>query len=135
MSAAVKLWNKRTLLAKKGLWDRAAVLVSGLCLVHCIATVLLVALLSSAGGMLLNPLIHEIGLGIAIALGLFALGKGVLDHGYIMPAAIGGLGLGIMMGAVAIGHSGGHGGAEIFFTVLGVGILALGHDLNYRASR
>ncbi|MEH6828795.1 MerC domain-containing protein [Parasphingorhabdus sp.] len=111
-----------------------AVLLSGLCVVHCVSTIALVAILSSAGGMLLDPLFHEIGLGVAIALGFFTLGRGVLDHGYIMPVAIGSLGLGMMMGAISIGHDSGHGGAEVLYTMLGVGLLALGHDLNYRAT-
>ena len=134
MFTTAKFWNKNDLLDRDGLWDRVAVLVSGLCVVHCIGTMLFVALLSSAGGMFLDPLIHEIGLGIAVALGIFTLGRGVMDHGYIMPAAVGGLGLGMMMGAITLGHEGGHGGAEILFTVLGVGVLALAHDLNYRAT-
>ncbi len=128
------LWGKDGLTAKDGLWDRIAVAVSGLCLVHCISTMVFVALLSSAGGAFLNPLIHEIGIGIAIALGMFTLGRGVLDHGYVMPAALGGLGLGMMMGALSLGHSVGHDGAEVLFTMLGVAVLALGHDLNYRAT-
>lgn len=120
----------RHIFRRDGLLDRAAISLSGLCLVHCVATVLLVSLLAHAGAFLENPLFHEVGLGIAIALGAFALGKGVLDHGYIMPAAIGGLGLGIMLGALQLDH----GLDEMFFTMLGVGILALGHDLNYRAT-
>ena len=109
-------------------------LVSGLCLVHCVSTIAIVAILSSAGGLLLDPLIHEIGLGIAIALGMFTLGRGVLDHGYIMPVAFGSLGLGMMIGAITVGHEQGHAGAEVLFTMLGVGLLALAHDLNYRAT-
>jgi len=128
------MWNRQNLRAKAGLWDRIAVLISGLCLVHCISTMIFVALLSTAGGALLDPLIHEIGIGIAIALVMFTLGRGVLDHGYIMPAALGGLGLGMMMGAITLGHQGNHGEAEVLFTMLGVGVLALGHDLNYRAT-
>ncbi|VAV92060.1 hypothetical protein MNBD_ALPHA04-1060 [hydrothermal vent metagenome] len=128
------LWGKDSLTARDGLWDRMAVAISGLCLVHCISTMVFVALLSTAGGALLNPLIHEIGIGIAIALGMFTLGRGVLDHGYIMPAALGGLGLGMMMGALTLGHAADHNGAELLYTMLGVGVLALGHDLNYRAT-
>lgn len=128
------MWNKSGLTARDGLWDRVAVGLSGLCLVHCVSTMIFVALLSTAAGALLDPLIHEIGIGIAIALGMFTLGRGVLDHGFIMPAALGGLGLGMMMGAVTVGHTGGHGIAEVVYTMLGVGVLALGHDLNYRAT-
>lgn len=46
-----------------GLTDRLAVGLSGLCLVHCLASTMLLAVLSAAGGALLDPSIHEIGLG------------------------------------------------------------------------
>jgi len=131
---AAKFWDEKGRLVRDGLWDRMAVLLSGLCLVHCVSTIAFVAILSSAGGLLLDPLIHEIGLSIAIALGLFTLGRGVMDHGYIMPVAVGSLGLGMMMGAITIGHEGGHDSQEILYTMLGVGLLALAHDLNYRAT-
>ena len=134
MFTTAKFWDKDGLMVRDGLWDRIAVLISGLCLAHCVGTIAFVALLSSAGGMFLNPLVHEIGLGIAIALGFFALGRGVLDHGYIMPVAVGSLGLGMMMGAITLGHDSGHGGLEVFYTMLGVALLALAHDLNYRAT-
>ena len=116
--------------------DRLAMGLSGLCLVHCIGTSVLLALMSAAGGMLLNPLIHEVGLSLAIGLGAVALGRGVLTHGYLAPAVVGSFGLGIMAGALSLPHDAGHGllGGEAFWTVIGVGILAFGHDLNYRAS-
>ncbi len=133
MLPSSKLWNKGALLRKDGLWDRIAVIISGLCLIHCISTIVLVALLSSAAGVLLDPIIHEVGIAIAIALGLFTLGRGISDHGFYMPAIVGGIGLSIMAAAVFIGHEGSHGGMEILLTMVGVGILALGHNLNYRA--
>lgn len=112
--------------------DRAAIALSGLCVVHCIASAVLLAMLSAAGGLLLNPIFHEVGLTIAILLGALALGRGVLEHGYVMPAAMGSFGLGIMAGAMSLPHDGGH-GAETLWTVIGVGLLAFGHDLNRRA--
>ena len=115
--------------AGNGAFDRAAIALSGLCLFHCVASAVLVALLASAGGILLNPVFHEVGLMVAIALGLVGLGRGILDHGFMMPAAVGGLGLGVMAGAFSMPH----GGAEIAYTMVGVAILALGHDLNRRA--
>lgn len=115
--------------ARAGAIDRIAIGLSGLCLVHCLASAILVAMLASAGGMLLNPVIHEVGLMFAIGLGLVALGRGILDHGFMMPAAVGGLGLGVMGGALTLPHDGG----EVVYTILGVAILALGHDLNRRA--
>jgi hypothetical protein len=112
-------------------FDRWAIGLSGLCAVHCLATSVLLALMSTAGGMLLNPLFHEIGLTLAIVLGVVALGRGVFDHGYMMPPAVGALGLGIMAGALSLPHGFGN---ETLWTLVGVGLLALGHDLNRRAT-
>ena len=116
-------------LQETGTLDRLAIGLSGLCLVHCVASVFVLTLLASAGGMLLHPIVHEVGLGLAICIGLYALVRGSSDHGYVLPAAIGGLGLGVMTGALAVPH----GSTETVYTILGVAILALGHDLNRRA--
>ncbi|WP_052134881.1 MerC domain-containing protein [Sphingomonas sp. 37zxx] len=109
--------------------DRFAIGLSALCVVHCLASAVLLALLSSVAGVLLDESIHQFGLVLAIGLGALALGRGIIVHGYMMPAAIGALGLGIMGGALTLPH----GTGEIVWTVIGVGILALGHDLNRRA--
>ena len=114
---------------RKGRMDRMAIALSGLCLVHCLASAIFVAMLASAGGLLLDPIIHEVGLLFAIALGMLALGRGIVDHGFMMPSAVGGLGLGVMAGSLSL-----HGDSMgTVYTVLGVAILALGHDLNRRA--
>jgi hypothetical protein len=111
--------------------DRVAIGLSGLCAVHCLASAVLVALAASAGGLLLHPLFHEVGLTVAIILGALALGRGVLQHGYMAPAVTGSFGLGMMAGAMQLPH--GNGG-ETLWTLVGVAILALGHDLNRRAA-
>ena len=82
--------------------DRYAIGLSGLCMVHCLATSVLLALMSTAGGVLLDPIFHEVGLTIAIMLGAVALGRGVLHHGHALPAAMGAFGLGIMGGAMTL---------------------------------
>jgi len=110
--------------------DRLAIGLSGLCAVHCLATSVLVALAASAGGLLLHPAIHEVGLLFAVLLGAAALGRGIFEHGYMMPSSIGALGLGVMLGAISLPHDG---TLETLWTVIGVGLLALGHDLNRRA--
>lgn len=110
--------------------DRMAMALSGICVVHCLATAVLLALAASVGGLLMAPLFHEIGLTIAIGFGIVALGRGIVAHGYMMPAAVGALGLGVMAGALTLPH--GFGG-ETLWTLVGVGLLALGHDLNRRA--
>ncbi|MEA3052976.1 MAG: hypothetical protein QOG72_1879 [Sphingomonadales bacterium] len=112
-----------------GSMDRMAIALSGLCLVHCLASAIFVAMLASAGGILLHPVIHEVGLTIAIGLGMLALGRGILEHGFMMPSAVGGLGLGVMAGSLGLPED----GTGTIYTIVGVAILALGHDLNRRA--
>lgn len=110
--------------------DRFAIGLSGLCVVHCLGTSVLLALIASAGGVLGSPWIHEVGLVLAMIMGALALGRGIFEHGYMMPSSMGGLGLGVMAGALTLPHDGG----EALFTIIGVGILALGHRLNYIAA-
>lgn len=104
--------------------------VSGLCLVHCAATAVLIGLLASAGGFLGKPIIHEVGLVIAMLLGGVALGRGLREHGFILPATVGLTGLCVM----AYGLSLPEGGPEPLYTIAGVTILALGHRLNALAA-
>jgi hypothetical protein len=117
-------------LAKSGRLDRFAIALSGLCLVHCLATAVFLAVLSSIGGLLGDPILHEVGLVLAMVMGALALGRGVIEHGFMMPSAVGALGLGVMAGALKLPHN----GSEALYTMLGVGILALGHRLNFLAA-
>lgn len=118
------------MLAKPGRLDRLAIGLSGLCLVHCLATAVFLAVLSSIGGLLGAPIIHEVGLSLAMLMGAIALGRGLLEHGFLMPISIGALGLGVMAGALQLPHD----GTEAIYTMAGVGILALGHRLNFMAA-
>lgn len=114
---------------RSGWMDRIAMGLSGLCLAHCVASAVFVAFLASAGGILVDHRIHETGLLLAIALGAVALGRGIWSHGFMMPSAVGALGLGVMTGALTMPHD----SAEVVYTIVGVLIVALGHDLNRRA--
>jgi MerC mercury resistance protein len=113
--------------------DRLAIGLSGLCVAHCVASAVFLTLVASAGSFMLHPAFHEIGLIVAMGLAALALGRGVLVHGYALPAWVGSLGLGVMAGALSLPHDGG--GGEVIFSILGVLIVALGHDLNRRAVR
>ncbi len=110
--------------------DRFAIGLSGLCLVHCLGTSIVLAAVATAGGALGADWIHELGLGLAMIMGALALGRGIFEHGYLLPSAVGGLGLGVMAGALTLPH----GASEAIFTMMGVVILALGHRLNYLAA-
>jgi hypothetical protein len=109
--------------------DRIAMGLSGLCAVHCVATVVLLGLLASAGGLLGKPIIHEVGLSLAMIIGAIALGRGVREHGFLLPSAVGAVGLATMAYAMTLHES----GFEPAFTILGVAILAIGHRLNIKA--
>ena len=112
-----------------GRLDRIAMGLSGLCVIHCVATAALLGLLASAGA-LGSPLIHEVGLTLAMIIGAYALGRGLLVHGFMMPASIGALGLGVMAGALTLPE----GGREAVYTVAGMMIVALSHRLNFIAA-
>lgn len=107
--------------------DRWGVRLSSLCAAHCVATV---ALAGSAGAALANPLIHEVGLALAIALGAVAFLAGVARHARAGPLALGVAGLTLMGIALAVPH----GMDEAALTVAGVVLLAIGHVWNGRPS-
>jgi hypothetical protein len=111
--------------------DRIAMGLSGLCAVHCVATAVLLGVVASAGGLLGQPIIHEVGLSLAMILGAIALGRGIREHGFVLPLLVGALGLGIMAYAMSLHES----GYEPAVTILGVAVLALGHRLNMMAKR
>src|SRR3546814_20272252 len=75
--------------------------LSGLCLVHCLASTIFFASIASVSGVLENHLFHEIGLVVAIGFALVTLVAGVLSHGYMMPFAVGSFGLGMMAGELS----------------------------------
>ena len=113
----------------RDLFDRLAIGLSALCLVHCAASVILVALLATAGGILLHPAIHEIGLGLAMLLAIAGLGRGFVQHRRPVPMILGGAGIALMATALAVPH----GYSEAAYTMCGVACVALAHMLNRRA--
>lgn len=116
------------MLALRARLDRIGVLLSGLCLIHCVAGLFLVGMLGLGGGVLLNPDIHRWGLVFALVIGAATIGIGAMRHGRFLPLAVGSTGLCLMTGAVAVGH----GNAEVVLTVIGVLLVATAHILNMR---
>lgn len=118
----------RTLAFQAPSLDKVAIGLSGLCLAHCVTTAVVLAVAASAGSAFLHPIVHEAGLALAMIFAGIALVQGYFKHGFVMPLWVGSLGLGVMMGALTLPHD----GSEVLFTVLGVMLVALGHDLNRR---
>lgn len=108
--------------------DSAGMLLSGLCALHCVLGIVLVSVLGLGGGVLLDPAIHEIGLALAIGVGVLTLGLGVLRHGQLAPLLIGAGGLALMGLALAVGH----GLPEAVLTIAGVSLVAFAHIRNLR---
>lgn len=109
--------------------DRFGVLLSGLCVLHCLAGLLLVAGLGLGGGvLLLAPAVHRIGLALAIAIGSITLVLGVIRHGDHRPLQWGAAGIAMMAIALFVGH----GVAEAALTIAGVSLLAFAHLRNLR---
>jgi MerC mercury resistance protein. len=111
--------------------DRAGIILSGLCAVHCVLGVMIVGVMGLGGEVLLSPAIHRAGLALALVVGLVSLGFGVARHGRVGPLAVGGLGLALMAAAIAVGH----GLAESVLTVIGVTLVAAAHIRNLHACR
>jgi len=118
------------LLAQTRRLDRLAVALSSVCLVHCLATAILLGVLASVSGFLGQPIFHEVGLSLAMVLAAVALGRGALDHGFLLPTGVGALGLILMAVGLSLHESGG----EPVFTAIGVTVLALAHRLNILAA-
>lgn len=108
--------------------DRFGVLLSGACALHCILSIVIVSGLGLGGEALLAPAIHEIGLAMAIVVGIATLGYGAIRHGAPRPLMIGGCGIALMTGALGVGH----GLPEAMLTIGGVALVAWAHLLNLR---
>lgn len=119
---------QRAFLSIRDRLDRAGIVLSGLCALHCLLSIVLVSVLGLGGQALLAPEIHEIGLGLAILIGAVTIGIGVLRHGRLAPLAIGGVGLALMALALTVPH----GPSEALLTIAGVALVAAAHIRNLR---
>lgn len=112
----------------RGFIDRFGVLLSGLCAVHCVLGIVLVAGLGIGGGVLLDPAIHRYGLVAATIVAAVAIGLGAMRHRRAAPFVVAMTGLSFMGGALAVNH----GVEEAVLTVIGVVLVSAGHLLNLR---
>ena len=108
--------------------DRTGLVLSGLCLVHCLASIAVISALGLGGQWFLSPEIHRWGLAVAVVIAGVAIGWGALRHRQRAPFVIAMVGLSFMGGALAAPH----GIYEAVLTIIGVGLVAVGHLLNLR---
>ena len=112
----------------RGRLDRVGVVLSSLCAVHCVLGIVIVAGLGLGGGLLLDPVIHRVGLLLATVIAGVAIGIGALQHRRPMPFVVAMMGLTFMGGGLAVEH----GVEEAVLTIIGVTLVAAGHVLNLR---
>jgi hypothetical protein len=112
----------------RGRLDRVGLTLSVLCAVHCVGTLALVAGLGLGGSFLLNPVIHRVGLILAMLIVGVAIGAGALRHRRAAPFVIAMMGLSFMGGAMAAPRE----IEEAVLTIIGVALVAVAHVLNVR---
>lgn len=110
--------------------DRAGIVLSGLCLIHCLASIAVISALGIGGQWLLAPEIHRWGLALACVIAGVAIGWGAIRHRRRAPFVIAMMGLTFMGGALAAPH----GFEEAVLTIIGVTLVSAGHILNLRHS-
>ena len=120
---------RAALLSIRSRLDSAGIALSGLCAVHCVLSLVLVGGLGLGSEALLAPAIHEIGLGLAIFVGVVPLGIGAIRHGQPGPLMIGACGIALMAVALAVNH----GPREAVLTIIGVALVATAHIRNLRS--
>lgn len=108
--------------------DRAGILLSGLCAVHCVLSIALVSSVGLGSQLLFSPDIHRYGLVIALIVAAVAIGWGALRHRRAAPFVTAMTGLSFMGGALAVPH----GVQEAVLTIIGVSLVTLGHIFNLR---
>lgn len=110
--------------------DRAAIGLSSLCLVHCLATPMLLLLLPAASlGLVLPEAFHIWMLSAAIPISILALRSGHRHHRQRLPILGAATGLGLLgFGALFIANS----RVELVITVAGAICLAGAHVWNAR---
>lgn len=111
--------------------DRAAVVLSGVCLVHCMAVPVAMLALPALGALLLQSetLVHWILLGIAVPISALALWVGYSRFGNLRSVWLGAAGLMVMF--LGVSHLLGR-GLEVALTLIGVVLVAGAHWLNIR---
>ena len=111
-------------------FDRAGVVLSGLCAAHCLASIVVLSAFGFGGEFLLNPAIHKYGLAVALVIAGVAIGWGAIQHRRAVPFVVAMTGLSFMGGALASPH----GIQETILTLIGVALVSIGHVLNLRCS-
>lgn len=118
------------------LLDRMAIILSGTCMAHCLILPVLITLFPIVQGSLLEEEhFHALFLIFVMPTSLVALFIGCRKHRNFLTAALGAIGLTILLVAAFWGHDWVGLSGERIITTIGGAILALGHLSNYKHCR
>ncbi len=113
--------------------DKAAISLSLLCAIHCLVTPLAAVMLPSIAALSLDDEGYHLWmLVVVLPLSAYALTMGCTKHKRYRLLLIGGAGLLLLGVAAFIGHDLLGRTWEILLTLVGAGIIALGHFFNFR---
>lgn len=116
--------------------DKAAISLSLLCAMHCLLAPIAVVLLPTAVAVSLNDEALHLWILVAVVpISAGALMLGCRKHKWYRLLLIGGIGLLVLCAAALLGHDILSESLEKLLTVVGAGIIAFGHFLNYRLCR
>ena len=112
--------------------DKAAISLSLLCALHCLAAPVLITLLPSAIALKLeNELFHLWMLIGVVPISLFGLTLGCKEHRNFAVAGAGTIGIALMLGAVMLGHDLLGSFGERALTLIGAGLVTGSHIRNF----
>ena len=116
--------------------DKAAISLSGLCLLHCLALPILVAIYPVAFAVSLSEeFFHWAMVMMAIPISIASLFIGCQKHKKRQVLLLGGIALVLLSTPFAIPHEAINEQMEVLVTALGASLLATAHIINFRSCR
>lgn len=117
--------------------DKAAIVLSFLCVLHCIALPIILIILPSVSSLLAfdNERFHLWLVFAVIPISVFAIISGYFHHRQTSVVLLGAIGLLVLIGAALFAHDTMGEKGEVIFTLLGSALIAFGHVRNFRLRR
>lgn len=120
----------------QSLGDVAAISLSTLCFLHCLAVpVAIIMLPVLSGSFLASEQFHFWMIVAVLPVSLFALTLGCKDHGRYAVLTLGLMGLAVILSALFVGEEAMGGYGEKVLTAIGSTLIVLGHIWNFRLCR
>ena len=124
------------MILSRHLFDQIAIVLSGVCIVHCLAVPVLVAVLPIAAiSFGAESHFHSLMLWFVVPTSIAGFGLGLHAHRHIWIVLLGASGIAVLAAAALWGHTAWATTVEVGVSVLGSLVLAVAHWLNFREVR